>query len=86
MVLFCFKDDVLKNKINEIVNKFLLVGDKLMSEIYLRQPAFTYTNCGPFTKNRKRIQTFKETGYSRYNYQNKLDKNRFKQWHGLWRF
>ena len=50
-----------------------------MSEIYLRQPAFTYTNCGPFTKNRKRIQTFKETGYSRYNYQNKLDKNCFKQ-------
>ena len=78
MVLFCFKDDVLKNKINEIVNKFLLVGDKLLSEIHLRQPAFTYTNCGPFNKNRKRIQTFKKPGYSRYNYQNELDKNCFK--------
>ena len=53
---------------NEIVNKFLLVGDKLMPQIHLRQPEFTYSACGPFTKTRKRIQIFKETGDSRYIY------------------
>ena len=36
---------------NEIVNKFLLAGDKFMSEIHLKQPRFTYSACGPFTKN-----------------------------------
>ena len=43
---------------NEIVNIFLLAGDKLMSEMYLRQPEFTYSACGPFTKNKERIQKF----------------------------
>ena len=28
---------------NEIVNKFLLMGDKFMSEINLKQPGFTYS-------------------------------------------
>ena len=37
---------------NEIVNKFLLVGDKFMLEIHLKQPGFTYSACGPFTKNK----------------------------------
>ena len=37
-------------KMNEIVNKFLLAGDKFMSEMYLKQPGFTYSACGPFTK------------------------------------
>ena len=59
---------------NEIVNEFLLAGDKFMPEMYLRQPRFTYSACGPFTKNKKRIQKFKETGDSRYIYQNELDK------------
>ena len=59
---------------NEIVNKFLLAGDKFMPEMRLRQPGFTYSACGPFTKNKERIQKFKETGDSRYIYQNKLDK------------
>ena len=60
---------------NEIVNKFLLVGDKFISEMHLRQPArdalhvgFTYSACGPFTKNKERIQRFKETGDTSYNY------------------
>ena len=53
-------------KINEIVNKFLLLRDKFMPEIHLRRPRFTYSVCGPFTKNRERIQKFKETGDSRY--------------------
>ena len=35
---------------NEIVNKFLLAGDKFMPEMHLRQPRFTYSACGPFTK------------------------------------
>ena len=45
----------------KIVNKFLLAGDKFM-------PGFTYRACGPFTKNKERIQKFKETGDSRYIY------------------
>ena len=58
----------------EIVNKFLLAGDKFMSEMNLRQPGFTYSACGLFTKNKERIQKFKETENSRYIYQNELDK------------
>ena len=42
--------------------------------MYLRQPGLTYVACGPFTKNKERIQTFKETGDSQYIYQNELDK------------
>ena len=37
---------------NEIVNKFLLAGDKCMPEMHLRQPGFTYRTCRPFTKNK----------------------------------
>ena len=59
---------------NEIVNKFLLVGDKLTPEMHLRQPWFIYSACGPFTKNKERIQKFKETGDWRYIYQNELEK------------
>ena len=59
---------------NEIVNKFLLAGDKFMPKIHLRQPGFTYSACGPFTKNIERIQKLKETGNWRYVYQNELDK------------
>ena len=59
---------------NEIVNKFLLAGDKIMSKMHLRQPGFTYSAYRPFTKNKERIQKFKETGDSRYIYQNELDK------------
>ena len=59
---------------NEMVNQFLLSGDKFMSEMNLRQPGFTYSACGPFTKNKDRIQKFKETGDSGHIYQNELDK------------
>ena len=45
---------------NEVVNKFLLVGDKFMPEMYLRQPRFTFSACGPFTKNKERIQNLKK--------------------------
>ena len=53
---------------NEIVNKFLLAADKLMPEMHLKQPGFTYSTCGPFTKNKQRIQKFKETGDTNYIY------------------
>ena len=59
---------------NKIGNKFLLSGDKLMPEMYLRQLGFTYSACVPFTENKERIQKFNETEYSLYIYQNELDK------------
>ena len=61
-------------KMNEMVNKFLLAGDKFMPEIHLRPPQFVYSACGPFTKNKERIQKFKETGDTSYIYKNELDK------------
>ena len=59
---------------NNIVNKFLLAGDKFMPEMHLRQPGFTYSACGPFTKTKERIAKFKETGNPSYIYKNDLDK------------
>ena len=59
---------------NEIVNKFLLVGDTFMPEMHLREPGFTYSACGPFTQNKERIQRFKETGDTSYIYKKELDK------------
>ena len=50
---------------NEIVNKLLLAGDSFMFEKHLKQSGFTYGACGLFTKNKGRIQKFKETGDSR---------------------
>ena len=47
---------------NEIVNKLLWAANKFILEMHLRQPWFTYSACGPFTKNKERIQKFKETG------------------------
>ena len=45
-----------------------------MPEMYLRQPRFTYSASKPFTRNKERIKKIKETGDSRYIYQNELDK------------
>ena len=56
------------------INKLLLAGDKFMLEIHLRQPQFTYSACGPFTKHEQRIQKFRETGDTNYIYKNELDK------------
>ena len=61
-------------KINEIVDKFLLVGDNFMSEIHLKQPGFTYSACGPVTKNKERIEKFMQTGHTDFIYKNELDK------------
>ena len=62
---------------NEIVIKFLLVGDKFMLEMHLRQPGFTYSACGPFTKDKERIQKFKKAGDTNYIYKNESDKTCF---------
>ena len=59
---------------NNTINKFLLAGDKFMSEMPLRQPQFTYSACDPFTKHKQRIQKFKETGDTSYIYNNESDK------------
>ena len=59
---------------NEIINKFLLTADKFIPEMHLKQPGFTYIACGPFTKNKERIQKFRETGDMNYIYKNELDK------------
>ena len=64
---------------NDTINKFLLAGDKFMPKMHLKQPGFTYSACGPLTKNKERIQKFKETGDSRYIYRNGLDKACFQR-------
>ena len=47
---------------NKIIDKFSLAGDKVVPEIHLRHPGFTYSTCGTFTKNKERTQKFEETG------------------------
>ena len=59
---------------NNIINKFLLAGDKFMPEMHLRKPQFVYSACGPFTRHKERIKEFKRTGDTRYIYRNKLNK------------
>ena len=59
---------------NEIVNNFLLVGEKFMPEMHLKQPGFTYSAFGPFAKNKERIEKFIQTGNEDFIYRNKLDK------------
>ena len=46
-----------------------------MPEIHLKQPGFSYSACGPFTKNKEWVQKFKETGDTNYIYNNDLDKD-----------
>ena len=58
---------------NEIVNKFLITGDKVIPEMHLKHPGFTYSACRPFTKNKERIWRFKETGDTNDIYKNELD-------------
>ena len=58
----------------KIINTFLLAGDKFMPEMHLKQSGFTYSACGPFTKNKERIQNFKEAGDTSYIYKNELEK------------
>ena len=57
----------------KIINKFLLAGNKFTPELHVKQPGFTYSACGPFTKHCERIQKFKETGDLNHIYKNGLD-------------
>ena len=62
---------------SRLLSSLFLLGDKFMPEMHLNLhvvPGFTYSACGPFTKNKERIQKFKETGDSRYIYQKEQDK------------
>ena len=67
---FCFKCI----KMNEIVNTFLLAGDKFIPEMHLKQPGFTYSACGPFSRYKERIEKFMQTGNTDFIYKNELDK------------
>ena len=58
---------------NETENKFLLVGNKFMPEMHLKQPGFTYSACGLFTKNKERIEKFMQTRNTDFINKNELD-------------
>ena len=66
-IVKCF---TLSVNMNEIVTKFLLLGDKYMPELHLKQSDFTYSACGPFTKKKKELQT----GHTNFIYENELNK------------
>ena len=57
---------------NGIVNKFLLSVDKFIPKLHLRQPGFTFSACGDFTKKKKG-----NTRDWRYIYKNELNKAYF---------
>ena len=59
---------------NNVINKFLLAGDKFMPERHLRQPQFVYSACEPSSRHKERIKKFKRTGDTRYIYRSELDK------------
>ena len=59
---------------NEIINKCLLLGDKFIPEMHLKQPGFTYSASGPFTKKTERTWKFMQTANTDFIYKNKLDK------------
>ena len=59
---------------NEIVNKFLLVGDKFILEMHLKQLGFAYSASGSFTKSKERIEKFMQTRNTDFIYKNELDK------------
>ena len=62
---------------NKTVNKFLLIGNRFMTELHLKQPSFIYSACGPFTKNKERIENFMQTGNTDFIHKNDLDKAGF---------
>ena len=59
---------------NKIVNKFVLKEDRFMPKLHSKQPGFTYSACGKFTKHHKRIENFRETGNLKRLYRIELDK------------
>ena len=67
--MFCSK---CKNEGN--YEQIFLVGHKLMAEMHLKQPGFTYSACSPFTKNKERIEKFMQTGNTNFIYETNLIK------------
>ena len=59
---------------NNVINKFLLAGDKFMPEMHLGQPQFFYSACGLFTRHKERIKEFKRKSDTSFIYRNELDK------------
>ena len=59
---------------NEIANKFLLAGEQFIPKLHVKQLGFTYSTCGPFTKNKERIEKFIQTRNEDYIFKNDLDK------------
>ena len=59
---------------NEIANKFLLAGEQFIPKLHVKQLGFTYSTCGPFTKNKERIEKFMQTRNEDYIFKNDLDK------------
>ena len=55
-----FNAVLLNYKMNDIIKEFLLAGDRFMPEMHLRQPGFTYSTCGAFTKNKEKMEKFKQ--------------------------
>ena len=62
------------------MKQLVIVGDKFMPKMHLKQPGFTYSACGLFTKNKERIHQFKGTGDTSYIYKNELDKACFQHY------
>ena len=60
-------------KMNEILNKCLLAGEKFMPGLHLKQPRFIYSACCPFTKSKERIEKFMQTGNTGFIYKNDFD-------------
>ena len=85
-MIFCFNVHAKYYKMNQMVNEFLLAGNKFMPEMHLNQPGVTYSTRGPFTKNKEIIQKFKETGDTSYIYKNELDKACFQRDLAYWDF
>ena len=56
-----------------MIKKILLTGDKFPPQLHLKQPGFTYSACGTFTKHRERIQKFRETGNLKHLHRSELD-------------
>ena len=59
---------------NEIVNKFLLIGDEFIPEMHLKQLRFTCIACSLITKNKERIEKFMQTGNTDYIYKSHINK------------
>ena len=69
------KNQEAKDKIN--INFIIICKNKFMPEMHLKQPGFTYSACGTFTKSKERIEKFMQTRNKNFIYKNKLDKSCF---------